>query len=209
VLRGDRAAGVATIGRLADLRDHANRTRVNPEYLATITAQGYRAGEQEGFAAGHAAGYADGLVAARAELARLAEDVRTLMRSVERVVAEARAADRLRLEAVQSLIAEAGVDLAEAVLAHELASLPAGGRAALARALDLVGDETVAVVHLHPDDAASCADAPLPEGATIRIVADPAVDRGGCTIDFDGWHLDARFGAALERARAALGGMAS
>lgn len=170
-------------------------------------------------ARGFAAGYAEGLRVAAAEQAEWTA------RAEERRAVEAEAAEQrlavlaraLRAAAVQ--VGEATVpvleDAEEALIgaAFELAAVVVGvtledrvaaARAAVARVLDAAAADSragiVATVRMHPADVAALAG----EDLGVHLVADPALAPGDATGDLpDGW-LDARIGAALERAKEAL-----
>ncbi len=66
------------------------------------------------------------------------------------------------------------------------------------------------VVRLNPDDAALLAGsaddlAALSPTATLELVADPAVERGGCLADVGDRTVDAQLSSALARVREVLG----
>ncbi|WP_454050983.1 FliH/SctL family protein [Cellulomonas sp. Marseille-Q8402] len=196
-------------------------------YAGTTTADVSR--RAEGFAAGYAAGYAAG--AREAARAAQAESVRVQR---ERAEADARratehadalavlaaaaraAADRSApvLAAAEATLHAAGLDLAAAVLGTELADAPTAARAALRRVREQDPAREVHTVRLHPRDlaavrAALAADVPdvlagLPDLTGVELVADPALAPGDAVGEFPEGYLDARIGAALDRARTAL-----
>lgn len=174
-----------------------------------------------GYAAGWAAGHAAGARRAAQEAAQEAERQRAVL-AAER---EARAAEHQRSAAALALAAEAmraahapvlasaldavrsgALELAQAVLGHELSDASAAARAALTRVLGAPGLPDELVVRLHPRDLdALAADelATLPPG--VRLVADAALAPGDAVAQHADGELDARVGAALDRVRAALG----
>ncbi|WP_324276115.1 FliH/SctL family protein [Blastococcus brunescens] len=91
---------------------------------------------------------------------------------------------------------------------------PAGARAgpgrlpvldAVRRALALCPADAPAVVRVHPDDLGEIpaeALAELPD--TVRVVADPAIERAGAVAETGPRRIDAQLGAALERVQAVL-----
>jgi len=112
------------------------------------------------------------------------------------------------------------VDLASAIIGRELAVAVSPGADALARALALVPAGSVAVARLNPADAAILAE-PGAEAAgpaagagfgggltgtpaTVTIIADPAVEPGGCILEVGDSRIDAQLGSALDRVRTAL-----
>ncbi|MBP1300462.1 MULTISPECIES: hypothetical protein [unclassified Curtobacterium] len=181
---------------------------------------------------GHAAGYAAGLRAAQAETAALharleaehATRLAALQAETVRRVQVLDAATNAMLSQVVPVLADAeeslvdaALDLAEAVVGHVVRSgrqddatgegdgqearPTTGAEATVRRALASV-DATVAVaVRLSPADAARVADLALP----VPVVPDVALLDGDAVVDLPDGLLDLRIGAALDRARAALG----
>ncbi|MDN4613418.1 FliH/SctL family protein [Leifsonia sp. F6_8S_P_1B] len=170
-------------------------------------------------ARGFAAGYAEGLrVAADEQAAWLARAEERRAREAE--AAEQRVAQLLRAlraaavevgeatvpvlaDAEETLIA-AAFELATAVVGVALEDRVAAARAAVVRVLDAAAADgragIVATVRMHPADVAALAG----EELGVHLVPDPALAPGDATGDLpDGW-LDARIGAALERAKEAL-----
>jgi flagellar assembly protein FliH len=180
---------------------------------------------------GHAAGYAAGLRAAQVETdalrARMDAEHEARLAALDAVVGERvavldRAAAALQarvapvLAAAEESVASAAVDLAEAVLGAAIrASRPDGddavatGRRAasaeetLRRALATAASPVVTAVRLSPADAAVLDGLAMP----VPVVADPALRVGDAVVDLPDGLLDARIDAALDRARAALGGV--
>ncbi|WP_254631389.1 FliH/SctL family protein, partial [Cellulomonas sp. GbtcB1] len=129
------------------------------------------------------------------------------------------AADRSApvLASAEHALHAAALDLAAAVLGAELSDAPTSAAAALARVRALDPAREVHTVRLHPRDlavvrAALAGEAPaggdvlagLPDLTGVELVADPALAPGDAVGEFPDGHLDARLGAALDRARAAL-----
>lgn len=155
--------------------------------------------------AGYQDGYRDGLVALEgfkqsfaaqmsAQVGRLLDSIDAQFQALEAQMAEAVAATAVRL--------------ARQVLRSELA----GDRTLVAR----VAAEAVNAVLLsarqitlqvHPQDlplvAEGAADALQARGA--RLVADPAIERGGCRVESDLGAIDARIAERWAQAAAALG----
>ncbi len=180
--------------------------------------------DEEARAAGYAAGWAAGARAA-AENAAAAER----RRAQEATDAEARrdghvaqtlatlaqVADVLTARrateetAIAVRVHEAALELAAAVLGHELRPGPDGARSILQRALALpaeVGLHTVRVSPVdvaHVQDLLAAGEATLPDG--VRLVADASLAPGDVVAEAAEMVLDACINAALARARAALG----
>jgi flagellar assembly protein FliH len=76
---------------------------------------------------------------------------------------------------------------------------------AVRRALALVPADAPAVIRVHPDDLGEIPAetlAELPE--TVRVLADPDVERAGAVAETGPRRIDAQLMAALERVQAVL-----
>lgn len=202
-----RHPGAATTPALQDLDalSAAALRVIDPEALEEALARGYEDGRGQG--------YADGLAAARAAVEQEAAERRVAADAELGLVLDAlRAAcdDVVRrhheaVEALEGAMVAGALELAEAVLGRELAVAASPGRDALTRALCLADGAGPVIARLHPADVEVLGDAsPLAPGRALTIVADPAVDRGGCILQIGDGCVDARLGAALDRARQVL-----
>lgn len=174
----------------------------------------FQAAQSRGYAAGFAAGNQEAAsrlaeqsenIAAAARAAAATAQTRTeeaiarlnlVVRAVEETVTP------LLVEAEQTL-ADAAVALAEAIIGVELRNGADSARSALARALGHPEATSVSVVRVNPADLAELVDLPM-EG--ITLVADQDLVRGDAIAELPTGFLDARIGAALDRARAELRG---
>lgn len=167
---------------------------------------------------GHAAGYAAGLRAAEEDVATRvaaleAEHTATLLHLQARVdlsVSILNAAvvalhERTVpvLETAHAAIAEAAIQIAEAVVGSELGDSGTAAKSALVRALDSVDLTTVQTVRLNPDDLTALGEATL-GAAGVTFTADPSLARGDAVTEFANGYLDARIATALARARTAI-----
>lgn len=168
---------------------------------------------------GHAAGYAAGLKKAHAELAvRRAEleaeaqaaaaDGRARLDAAVAVLQQAARALDERLapavaEATASL-ADAAVDIAQAVIGRELSAGADSAENALRRALDHPDSAAVVAVRMNPADLQALPDG-IRAAAGVTLQADASLDPGDAVAQLPDGYLDARIGAALDRARTALG----
>jgi flagellar assembly protein FliH len=181
--------------------------------------------EERAAARGHAAGYNDGLRLARAEvdahIAKLDAEHAALMRET-RIKAE-RTASLITTAAValqertvpvladaHAALAAAAVELAEAIIGHQLADHERSALAAIDRALSTVDKRLVQEVRLHPGDLALLEDSAvlgssLDDAAPgVTFIADASLQRGDAITEFADGYLDARISTALGRAKAAL-----
>ncbi|MCW2578764.1 MAG: Flagellar assembly protein FliH [Blastococcus sp.] len=170
----------------------------------------------EGFATGHAEGMtAAAEVVAETERAA-AERLADVQARWERRVASATAAlgaavTRLDEAAepvadeVRETILVTVLTLVEDLVGRELALADSPVLDAIRRALTLCPADAPAVVRVHPDDLAEIpaeALAALPE--SVRVVADPDIERAGAVAETGSRRIDAQLGAALERVQAVL-----
>ncbi|MGK5172902.1 FliH/SctL family protein [Geodermatophilus sp. CPCC 205761] len=206
-----------SIRRAADMPVPANRPSfrlgdVYAEELARLREHAHR----EGYAAGHA----EGLVAAadvvaeaeRAAEARLAEvQARWERRLVSATAALGSAVTQLEqatlpvAEDVRDSVISIVLTLVEDLLCRELALADSPTMDAVRRALTLCPADAPTVVRLHPDDLAEIpADALTGLPGTVRVVADPSVERAGAVAETGVTRVDAQLSTALERVRAVL-----
>jgi flagellar assembly protein FliH len=185
--------------------------------------------ERRGYDDGYRAGMAEGLAAARAAMAAESATATARLEALGRALGDAgddlRRRQALDLTDLEDTLARTAVDLASAIIGRELQISASPGADALARALALVPAGSMAVARLHPADAAVLAEAEA--GATtgvagsgaaggylaargsgtpagVTIIADPAVEPGGCILEVGESRIDAQLGPALDRVRAAL-----
>ncbi|WP_051275029.1 FliH/SctL family protein [Cellulomonas sp. URHD0024] len=171
-----------------------------------------------GFAAGFAAGARESAAVAAVEAARAATERAEQAATAGALLGQAldvlaRAADAasartaLVLHDAEELLHTEAFELARAVLGVELSDHEQSARAALARVLSAPRSAEAVTVHLSPRDLEtldSIGVDDLPDG--VRLVADPSLAPGDALAVHPDGYLDARIGAALERARAALAG---
>lgn len=180
-------------------------------------------GDDRSRARGHAAGYAAGLRAAAQEVAaraaRLeAEHAAAVSHGQARVDhavavlgAAAAALDERTvpvLRDAENTLVTTALDLAEAIIGHELDDAENSARFALGRALDHSTAAQPHSVRMNPDDLAVLDPATRAQ-AGVDFAADPTLARGDAITEFPDGFLDARIGTALARAKAVLLGGAS
>jgi flagellar assembly protein FliH len=172
--------------------------------------------QAQGFAAGHAEGMeaAAAVVAEteRAAAARLADVQARWERRVASAVAALGAAATRYDEAavpvaddIRDTIIGTVLTLVEDLLGRELALADSPVLDAVRRALTFVPADAPTVVRVHPDDLGEIPAetlAELPE--TVRVVADPDVERAGAVAETGPRRIDAQLMAALERVQAVL-----
>lgn len=187
-----------------------------PFVVAAFPAVAAVSGSPAAEAAGRAAGYVAGRRAAEAELADLraaaeseiADQRRLGAARIENALAAlAAAADGFtsqalpHLGAIDDALLAAAVEIAEAILQHELRDETAAAVAAARRALDVDDPVQLRRVRMHPADLDIVRElGELP----VEGVADPALARGDAIADFAHGSVDARLGTAVARVRAAL-----
>jgi flagellar assembly protein FliH len=172
---------------LATARAQAAAILADAEAAAAAVREQARAtGYAEGYAEGHAAGRAQ----AEAELARAVELVRR--------VAEAGEALRLAL-----LMEAEGQAVALAVAAaRRVVGAAAERHAELAAAVVREGIRStighLLRVRVHPADVDAVSVSLQEAGITAPVVADGAIEAGGCIIDVEGGYIDLRLSVQLE-----------
>lgn len=166
---------------------------------------------------GHAAGYAAGRRQVERELEALREaielegtrraqqgsaEVQSALDALARSAAEFRQREIPTLHAVESAIANAAIELAEAIIGRELSAAADSARAAVERAVHEAG-ATGSAIRLNPEDAAVIA-AGGGLAAGLDLVADPSIRRGDAVVDVANGSIDARIASSVARVRAAL-----
>jgi flagellar assembly protein FliH len=169
-------------------------------------------------ATGYAAGWAAGARAA----AKQAEDQRTALAAAHQAaearrdaevsatvaaLARAAAAADARtapvVDEVREALALATIQLAEAVVGHELSDAETSARSALWRALSASADLGVHTIRVSPrDHALLVADGRVAE--SVAVVADPSLSPGDAISEHPNGYLDAQVSTAFARARAAI-----
>ena len=190
---------------------------VYAEELARLRAQA----RTEGFATGHA----EGLLAAESVVAGVERDAQQRLAEVqarwERRLVSATAAlgaavrqleetARPVADDVRESIVATATTLVEDILGRELALADDPAMDAVRRALTLCPADAPALLRLHPDDLAEVpaeALAELPD--SVRVVADPSVERAGAIAESGPRRIDAQLGTALQRVQAVLRGVTS
>jgi flagellar assembly protein FliH len=173
-----------------------------------VAAAEERRGYEGGYRAGMAEGLAAGQAAMAAESATAIASLEGAARALADAAADLRRRQALELTGLEDALARAAVDLASAIIGRELEVSASPGADALARAMALVPAGCTAVARLHPADAEALnGNADHIAGAapgTLSLIADPAVERGGCILEVGDSRIDAQLGPALDRVRAAL-----
>jgi flagellar assembly protein FliH len=212
VLRGDGARQVAAASFDVDLRTAVPAPGgLSDAARAAAHATGYADGWAKGQRAARLAARAAADRAAAAE--RAAEQARTAaleraVAAVGRAAAALAAREAQALAEVQDVVLAAAVDVAEAILGHELSHAPDGPLAAVRRALSATPDGGPVTVRLHPDDHAALVGADgsayAVEGRTVSLVPDPALDPGDAVATSGASTVDATLAAAVARVREVL-----
>ncbi|MEZ5316916.1 MAG: FliH/SctL family protein [Vicinamibacterales bacterium] len=181
--------------RSVDLRD-APLPNVIAERVATAERDAYARGRAEGEAAGEAA-------ATR----RLDATIQRLVQTIDQIAAlRAGMVRRTEQEIVRLSLA-----IAERVI-HREVTVDRALLVGMARvAIDRLGDEAAATIHLHPADHERVMHGreELEPGGAVRVVADPQVEPGGCLVRSSFGRIDLAVDSQVrEVSRALLGGEA-
>jgi flagellar assembly protein FliH len=206
-----------TIRRAADLPV----TGAGPSFrLGDVYAEELERLRAQAHAEGFTAGHAEGMTAAAGVIAEAEREAAERLAEVqarwERRLASATAAvgaavtrlDEASLpvaDEVRDSIIGTVLTLVEDLLGRELALADSPVLDAVRRALTLCPADSPAVLRLHPDDLAEIPAeslAQLPD--SVRVVADPAVERTGAIAETGAVRIDAQLMTALERVQAVL-----
>lgn len=152
--------------------------------------------ERESYARGHAAGQADAI----------AEANRTLKRAAGLLVSTAEALDTARLGVVRELedsVYLLALAVARHLIQREVMADPTIVRELVNRGLEAFPVGSHVEIHLNPEDLQALrGQFGLPESggraADLQWVADPAIERGGCTLETPHRVVDGRVDLALD-----------
>ena len=171
------------------------------EQIAQSRRQARDEGHEEGRAEGYAAGHADGLAQGRLAAAAEREQLLQLASAFSGELAQAN-------ETVSRDVLALALDVAKAILKTALPLHPEMVLPAIEDAMRrLPSVQAPALLHLHPDDLAlvqSQAGAGLAANGW-RLLADEAIERGGCRIETGSNQVDAELPTRWTRIAAALG----
>lgn len=151
--------------------------------------------EEEAWTRGHAAGRAEATDEAN----------RTLKRAAGLLVSTAEALDAARLGVVRELedaVYLLGLAIAKHLIQREVAADPAIVRDLVHRGLEAFPVGSRVEIHLHPEDLAALRsqfELPGRDGQAndLQWIPDPAVERGGCTLETPHRIVDGRVDLAL------------
>jgi flagellar assembly protein FliH len=179
-------------------------------------------------AVGYALGWSQGLhdaresISSERELAtqrarelaeQTADSAQLLLKSLANAVDQLEDAVRQARVQDEDAILHAAVDIAEALVGHELADVDSATRSALARALRLAPAHEAVTVRLNPgvfgalsadDFQALLASVSETSGRTIRFEPDPTLAVGDALANSAATSIDARVGEGIKRVRALL-----
>ncbi|MDM7830545.1 FliH/SctL family protein [Cellulomonas edaphi] len=199
----------------AGSHDDVRTFRPVPLGSTPARAEAYDDARAEGFAAGYAAGVqranrearvASEAVAAEAARAAVLASARVdeALRGLSRAALVVREIAAPVLTDTTAAVHAAALELAEVVLGVELADDERSARAALARVRAAELGPGPVTVRLHPRDVAAVLASGTADAVDVVLEADPSLEPGDAVAEHADGHLDARIGAALRRARAAL-----
>ncbi len=171
------------------------------EQIAHSRRQARDEGHAEGHADGYAAGHAEGLAQGRLDALAEREQLLQLAAAFSGELAQAN-------EAVSRDVLALALDVAKAMLKTALPMNPELVLPAIDDAMRrLPSVQAPALLHLHPDDLplvqAQAGDGLAANGG--RMLADAAIERGGCRIETGSNQVDAELSTRWTRIAAALG----
>ena len=155
--------------------------------------------EREAFASGYAAGERAGLEAGtkRAE---------AMLRRLAQTLDELKALRGTLVRQTEQQMVQLALAIARKILRRE-ATVDQDLIVAMARvALERVGECGIATIRLNPEDYASTVQRHGDHwaGSRVKVVADPAVSRGGCMVESEFGFVDASVDAQFEQVAQAL-----
>lgn len=212
VLRGPLASQAAPARFVADLRCRSNTatdtTAIHEQARAAGYAEGWVQGQRAAAAAARAA--ADQAEAARKEAEAAAEmKLARALEALARAAAQLEAKTAPTISMMEELILAAALELTEALLGRELATIDTRARDALRRALSLTPPAGPVIVRLHPDDYHTLMRDDWSnefhiDGRTVQLQPDPSLSPGDAIAESGATTVDATLPAALARVKEVL-----
>jgi flagellar assembly protein FliH len=208
VLRGETAQDVPAARFDADLRTTVTPASVRPVDEAARTA-GYAEGWAQGQRAARIAAQAAQDQLVTAHRAEEAERSAVTRRAVEALV---RAADDLAsrtapaVEQIEDVVLRTAVELAEALLGHELSTGDDRGVHAVRRAMSAPSGPGPITIRLHPEDHRTVQTAVAEfDGRSVVLVPDVSLRPGDAVAETGTSTVDATLSSAVARVREVLG----
>lgn len=212
LIRGDQAARAQPID-LVKTQSAVKTQEPQPvgpwaDELEQTREQARMAGFAQGREEGHNLGLKEGKSQAEREVAMIRAEaeaeVSALRDAVEALTANfAEQMNRISEEAATSTV-ELALEIAEAVLGHEVAVADDPGAAAIARCLELAPANGELNAHLNPEDLMILGDVPGLEGRKLTLTPDSSLQRGDAIVTVNEATIDARLSESLRRVAEAL-----
>jgi flagellar assembly protein FliH len=200
--RGARVLRGTAVERAQPAALHVERPRGEAPTRRRSPAEELGQARQDGYDEGYLAGQRAALSAA--EQAR-GDALHTAAEALRRAATAVEAGRANAIAVVEADAAALAVELTRALIDRELSLSDEEVTGAVRRALRLTSAGEDLVVRLHPDEAVE-PDVlePFVTDCKVTVVADPAIERGGCVIDAGPCRIDAQIEPALARVRTAL-----
>lgn len=163
------------------------------------------AARRAGFEQGHREGTTLGLQQGRQQMQeqmdrRLAELAETLDHVLDRIDER----NQQVCEDIAKQVTELSLEIAEAVLGHEVTTAADPGAEAIVRCLDLAPQLGDVTARLHPADLAQLGDVQALADRELSVTADPGLQRGDAIITVADATIDGRLSESLKRVAEAL-----
>lgn len=179
-------------------------TTVDTAELERRLEEAYARGLEDGTAQGHEAGLAEGLEIGRREAT---EDLSAALRAAEAAAGGIEASSSPLIEALEDNIVALAIGVARHVIGREVRGDQRMIIELVRRAITEFPIDQPLRVRLNPKDLSVISAATTPDGEPVRIasgrtlrwVADPRIELGGCLVEGVGKIVDGRVDRALER----------
>lgn len=202
LIRGDAAAQAQAIDLVRQTAG-APVSAVGP--WAAELEEAREAAREAGFEQGQSEGMTLGLQQGRQQMQqqmdqRLAE----LSATLDNVLDEIDERTRQATVDIADQVTDLSLEIARAVLGHEVALAVDPGADAITRCLELAPASGDVVARLHPADLAQLGEVTALANRKLSVTADPSLARGDAVITVDDATIDARLNESLRRVAEAL-----
>jgi flagellar assembly protein FliH len=218
VIRASEVSGTPGLFNLADFEREAQQVVVEAQAraqqivsdaqarAASIGEEARKQGFEAGRADGQKTGREEGRKAGREEgLVGCRQDTATLAGTLDKLVAEFGARRESLIKDAERDLLSLSIRIAERVARRELSADRGAAASAVTEAVALVSARSMVEVRVNPADVAALQDAHtdivrrFADLDDFKLLADEAVERGGCVVNIAAGTVDLQVGTQLQR----------
>lgn len=205
LIRGDAAARAQAIDLVRQTAGSAVGAAAAVSPWTADLEQEREAAREAGFEQGRNEGMTLGLQEGREQMQQqMDQRLADLAATLDNVLAEIDERSHELCQGLASQVSELALEIAEAVLGHEVAAATDPGAEAIARCLEMAPVSGDVVAQLHPADLAQLGEVTAMANRKLSITADPTLKRGDAIVTVEDATIDGRLSESLRRVGEAL-----